>query len=254
MRSFTRLEHKDETNAIASTHCRHSYLAAFTPSRGLEFPTSSCNYPIAALYDRNLQREETLNARQKTRSLKKGYMRPRSTMQFLTTNVETTEHGLSIESGDDGSIAQAKNTVDVELQQAFVVDGTGKMFHATDSDADANLDLKPIEADEALKLFMAVNKLNKPKPPAGLDKTAANSGMLGMGWSQYGYYSSRGPSNAYSSLIEQQIGRQASKLPNFFTKPRPNTYLIVSEKAPPYVHLGTQADQLAGFHVTMGEW
>ena len=67
-------------------------------------------------------------------------------------------------------------------------------------------------------------------------------------------YSSVKAIGTTAALMHTEIYQLGNPNRSFFTKPTPNTYLLVTEEAPPFVRLGTKAKQMAGFHVIRGEW
>ena len=249
LQSFTMLDERDEQH-IASTHSRHSYLASITPANGLIFPREMCVYPVEAYYRYDRKREEFVNGRSSKRRLKRGYVAPRTTMQFMTTGVENTDCGLAVDGS--GSSLKATNRIDVDLQHAWLRDDDGKLFYSGTTAVGQPLKFEPTDEDAAIKLFKQLLKTNKPTPPAGIDKTANN--MFGFGGG-YSYYSSSGPSNTSTSLLHKHINRTPSTgVPDIFKNATPNRYLVVSDDAPPFVHVGTKAIETAGFHVVMGTW
>ena len=243
LRSFTKLDQRGD-EAIASTHCRQSYLAAFTPSDGLVFPDHTCVYPIMPQFVAGLEREETIRTRTNQRILGRGYMRPRTTMQFLTTDVQSTECGLDLDQG----IPKATNKLGVVLSHAWVRDEGGELFQAIDVNPEQPMNFKPVDNKRAWLVFNELAITNKPAPPAGLDKTA-NDWMFGSGYTRYSYARSR-PVYAETSLLNSNM----EDIPDFFNKGKPNTYLVVSKNAPEFVHRGTKAHEEAGFHVIQGDW
>ena len=247
LQSFTTLDQRQEQH-IASTHGRHSYLASITPANGLVFPREMCVYPIEAYYNYQRELEEEVSVRSGKRMLQRGYVAPRTTMQFMTTGVETTDHGVEVD--DTGNVPKATNNLDIELQHAWVCDDDGNLFYSGNTSVGGNLKLEPTDAETAIGLYKSLVKANKPAPPKGLDKTANN--VFGFG-SPYGYYSSGGPSNTSTALLHKNINRIPSTgVPDFFNNKTPKTYLVVSKEAPPFVHLGTKGKQTAGFHVVTG--
>lgn len=251
LNSYTELDQRTD-QAVAATHSRHAYLAAIAPSGGLVFPDHTCVYPVTPYYDYNLEREESIVTRQKTRRLQKGYMRPRATMQFLTTNVEPTEAGVQIAFGGDGiTIANATNGVGVPVTHAWIRDGNGDLYFATNTDVDQPFKLASAEDEEARQQYYQIALANKPKPPEGLDKTVNPMFMNG---GQYRYYSNSAPPSSNTALLNRMINSHGSKLPNFFTDAKPNTYLLLTTAAPAFVHHGTDGKQMAGFHVIAGSW
>lgn len=245
LRSYTSLEQREE-DSIASTHCRHSYLAAVVPSRGLIFPLESCVYPIAPQFDQWLKRQESLNERTQQRVLSKGYIRPRSTTQFLTTAVRKldSEFGIVAKQG----IESAVNKIGVRLSHAWVRDETGQLFYAANIGVDEPLLFQPTNAEEARKAYDQLSTKNKPAPPDGLDTSSSSI----FGNNPY-YYSSAPPATTASSLLTKSISNPGDGA-NFFDGSTPKAYLLVTEQAPPFIALGTSGKQMAGFHVISGAW
>ena len=89
---------------------------------------------------------------------------------------------------------------------------------------------------------------NRPKPPEGLDKTS-NTNLFGNNnWNRWGYAQSR-PTYFSSALLQKNM----NAMPNFFRKPRANTFMAISSEAPDFIHQGTTATEEAGFHVIRGD-
>jgi len=253
LRSFTQLDQRS-TGSVAATHCRQSYFAAISPRGGLMFPKHTGVYPILPVPERSLEREEAIQDRTQQHVLGRGYMRTRTTMQFLTTNVESTERGLSLvvrKRADDAVVVvSGTNEIDVDLTHVWVRDAQGELFQALDAQAKQALNLQPIENKVAQLTFQKLAADNRPAPPPGLDKKA-NNFMFGM--SMQNYYGR--PINMDASLLKTQMkALSTTSMPSFFSRPKPNTYLTISTQAPAFVHQGTRATQEAGFHVIQGSW
>lgn len=246
LRSYTQLEQRAD-DSIASTHCRHSYLAAIVPSQGLVFPLESCVYPIAPQIDQWTERQEILNERTQKRTLTRGYIRPRSTTQFLTTSVKQLEAGIGI--GAQQGIHSAVNNIGVRLSHAWVRDEAGELYYAANVGPNEPLSLQRADSKEARKAYLKMVTDNKPVPPEGLDKSS--TGMFST--SRY-YYSSAPPATTASALLTKSIASPGNGVTDFFTASTPKAYLLVTEEAPPFITLGTVGKQMAGFHVISGAW
>lgn len=241
LRSFTQLDQDGDEN-VAMSRCRQSYLAAITPSDGLVFPQETCVYPIVPINNETIERVEVLRERSKSRALTSGYVRSRTTCQFLTTNVETTELNLK----KDG--ASIINGLGVDLDNVWVCDQNNNFSKASNVMANGKADLQPL--GEMKEELIALNKLiadNRPAPPEGLDKTSSNAFTSGRNWNRWGYAQSR-PAYTASALLHSNM-RDVTK---FFRNPKPNTFLVITSKAPGFIHQGTKATQEAGYHVVRG--
>lgn len=242
LRSFTLIDQTDDEH-IAMTRCRHSYLAAITPSKGLVFPDRLGVYPLVPFYSGTDERGEILKERSNERVLSKGYLRSRTTTQFLTTDVNTVECGI------EPTSTGKQNNMGVVLTHVWYCDEDGNAFFAENVEPGATIDFQPVVKKDAM---IAMNKLmadNRPTPPPGLDKTNNNS-MFSMGFGR-GWNRFYQPRAVYSttSLMHENM----KYLSRFFKEAKPNSYLAVSEMAPPFVHMGTSAEQIAGFHVMKGD-
>ena len=244
LRSYTEIDQRRDEH-IASSHCRHAYIASFTPAGGLRFPYHTCVYPVVPSQSRFQRRVEELNDRQETRILESGYMRPRTTMQFISTDVNATTHGIDVARG----VSNATNKLGAKLTYAWIRDENGDLYRAENVEVDQAINFSPADQDDEWVAYQKIAGANKPAPPAGLDKTA-NDWMFGdNNYRRYGYVQSSPPSTE-TSLLNKSI----SNVRSFFKQAKPNTYLVISETAPPYIHTGTEASELASFHVTRGVW
>lgn len=247
LRSYTLLDQKADHN-IAATHCRHSYLAAIAPSDGLIFPNHTCVYPILPYFDHTREREETVTRIGK-RVLGRGYLRSRSTTQFLSTDVLETEQRIEVNQDATGRIEDAKNMIGVTITHAWIRDGKGELFQARQVAPEGKLSLELVDGKDARTLFNKIAADNRPKPPPGLDK-GVNRTMFGdLGSRRYYYYQS-GPVYSNTSILAKGTGNA----PKFFTKKLPNTYLLITETVPPFVATGTSAEEEAGYHIIEGRW
>lgn len=247
--SYTSLDQQHD-ESIASTHARQSYLAAFSPSDGLVFPIDTCIYPILPSFDyiteSTLEREERVSDRRGERILSGDYMQARSTMQFLTTNVAKTDHGLEIDTADDGAIAAATNKLGVALTHIWIRDSNGILASASQVDVNQPLQLSQVEDKAAAEQFNGLAFANKPAPPEGLDRAAAN---VGLAFNNFANMRSR-PVYTETSILRTRMKEAA----DFFKFPVPNSFIAVSKASPPFVRQGTQAQEEAGFHVIEGKW
>jgi len=248
LRSYTLLDQRADQNIVA-THCRHAYLAAIAPSDGLVFPIHTCVYPVVPYQDYNRRREETVTRTEK-RILGRGYLRSRSTTQFLTTDVLKTEERIEVIDDSSGAIKKATNRIGTTLAYAWIRDGRGELFQATVVAPDESLSLESVDGKEARIMFNKIAADNRSKPPPGLDK-GVNQTMFGDlgGRGRYSHYQS-GPVYFDTSILVAGMNR-ATK---FFGKREPNTYFIITKTAPPFVATGTTAKEEAGFHVIEGRW
>lgn len=249
LRSYTHLDQR-QVEPVASTYSRQSYLAAIAPSDGLVFPDHAGIYPILPYYE-DRQREEEIRPRTGKRVLGQGYLRSRSTTQFLVTDVQKTENSLAVVSTADGQIQEATNRIGVELTHAWVRDGNGKLFEAKKVADGDTLQLKEVDPKEAKQVLDKLLSDNAPRPPDGLDKNA-NRTMFGDLGSRRYYYRAGTPVYTANSLLEQHL--KASN--DFFraNQARPNSFLLVTQEVPPFVATGTTAKQEAGFHIVEGRW
>ena len=243
LRSFTLLDQEGDEN-IAMSRCRQSYLAALSPSDGLIFPSQTCVYPILPYnsdYNNRLKRAETLLEQSGRRALKRDYIRSRTTQQFLTTSVETTKSGIA--TTPDG---KHKNNFAVKLRYAFVCDKDKKLLFAKDVDPGAVIDLKPVVFKDSMTELTKYLLDNRPEAPEGLTSTTNNNMFFGrQRWNRYGQTR---PAYTESALLHANM----EEVPNFLRKKRPNTFMVISNDAPDFVHQGTKATEEAGFHVVRG--
>jgi len=217
-------------------------LAAIAPSDGLSFPADTCVYPLVAFQDFK-RRSETQNDRLGVRQLTSGYMRSRSTTQFLTTEVTETEAGLVVK--QTGRTLEAINQLGCTTTHVWIWDDEGQLFQAHDTVDGDHCQLEPTDAESAREELNKVMHANRPQAPPGLDK--------GIDRNMFGYlgrraYGSSSPVKFRSGILEKSM----RDTPSFFEQPIPRTYLAITEQAPVFVSTGTEAEEQAGFHVIWG--
>ena len=241
LRSFTQL---DQTQGLAATHCRQAYLAAIAPSDGLSFPSQNCVYPLVP-FQQSRYRHELQNDRAAVRTLTKGYLQSRSTAQFLVTSVVETEASLAIEQTDGELVVT--NQLGVTVTHLWLWNQSGRLFRARETAAGERCRLHPSEVVPGRNELSDVMFANRLQRPDGLDSGIDRMmlGSLGLG----GFPASN-PVKFDKGLLEKNI----AAVRDFFTTPRPGSYLAVTQQAPPFVSIGTKAKQEAGFHVIRGTW
>ena len=200
-------------------------------------------YPIRAQYRYQDREKQRLHPKTSQRELYYGYIRSRSTAQFLTTDVQPTESRIEISQAADGQ-PQAVNQLGVEVKHAWIVDGEGKIWYAMDGASDSQLDLEPMDNNDAQKLLKKILADNRPEPPEGLDSARS-----------YGFGGMRGTLSAVSpyadtALLNSEMANSASAL----LKGTPHTYIAITLEAPPFIAQGFSAQQEAGFHVVRGSY
>ena len=81
---------------------------------------------------------------------------------------------------------------------------------------------------------------NRPEPPEGLDKTS----VMGINWGGTG-----------TGFDDALLASEMSVTGDDLFKKTPNTYIVVTEKAPPFLKKGLEdAVEEAGFHLIRGKW
>lgn len=166
-------------------------------------------------------------------------------MQFVSTDVNPTTLGIDVDQG----ISAATNKLGAKLTYAWIRDENGELYRAENIGVDESMNFSSADQDEEWVAFQKIAGANKPKPPAGLDKTA-NDWMFGSNnYTRYSYVQGT-PVATETSLLNKSLNGVRS----FFKQAKPNTYLVISETAPPYIQTGTKASELDSFHVTRGVW
>ena len=241
LRSFTQL---DQAENVAATHCRHAYLASIAPSDGLSFPAQTCVYPLVA-FQGNKRRHEVQNDRVEVRQLVSGYIRSRSTTQFLTTEVQETEAGLAIDQTQ--SELKATNGLGTAITHLWIWDDQGQLYSAYDTAHGAEFGLHPVDVASARKELKQLLLAHRPQPPPGLDKGIDRNmfGMLGIRASR-----SSIPVKFRTGLLEKSIAATT----NCFAQSVPNSYLAIAKQRPSFISLGTAAQEEAGIHIVRGFW
>lgn len=240
LRSFTVVEPTTDGRHMAATHCRHAYLAAVAPADGLVFPERTLGYPIDAQAG-NKRRRQRMHPTKPLREFHYGYIGSRSTTQFLTTDVQTTDHTIAISSSDEKQI-HAVNQLGVAIEHAWLIDADGSVWLANACQADEELKLSLTAPKDARKLFDKIVADHRPKPPEGLEK--ANSYGLG------GMNSARKLAYMETALLHSEMSDCADDI----LKGKPCTFVAITFLAPPFVQQGLPATQEAGFHMIRGRW
>jgi len=239
LRSFTSLEEKIDGTHVAAIHCRHAYLAAVAPMKGLVFPEHVMAFEIPAQAQNNPRNSQRIT-RNSQKEYYQGYIGSRSTSQILTTAVSETTNRIAVTRDEDGEVAAAKNDIGVSIKHAWLIDANGKISYATNCDNGESLDLSPIDKVDARKAFTKVMAANRPEPPEGLDKNTVmgvNWGVAGAGFDQ--------------ALLASEMSDSGQDL----FKQTSNTYILVTEEAPPFLAKGlADAVEEAGFHLIRGKW
>ncbi len=240
LRSFTSLEEKTDGTHVAATHCRHSYLAAVAPLKGLVFPERTMVFAVSPQYKQNPRAAQRVT-RNGQKEYYRGYIGSRSTSQVLTTGVSETEQRIATTRDEDGGIKTAKNDIGVSIKYAWLIDAKGNISYAENCESGAMLDLKSIDRVEARKAYRKMMSDNRPEPPKGLDKTS----VMGGGWRL------AAGTGFDSALLASEMSDTGDDL----FKQSPNTYIIVTEQAPPFLKKGLpDAVEEAGFHLIRGKW
>lgn len=244
LRSLTVLDQSSD-QTIAASHCRHSYVAAFAPSGGLVFPGTTSTYPIHPFGSYNRRYSEKQGARTGRKSLTAGYLRPRSTSQLLTTDVVETEHQVAVTQAADGNISSIVNQLGVTAKHAWFCDGGGRLHQGSETLADQPFATTTIDKETATKLFNKLLGEHRPARPKGMDQPVNRS------FWDFGQRVNYGGGPSYGSSIME---REISALRRFFSAPKPNTFLVISTDAPPFIAQGVEAIEEAGFHAIRGNW
>lgn len=239
LRSFTHLNERSDKIQVASTQCRHAYLATVTPRDGLVVPDRMLVYPIEAVHRYQARRRQRITSNGK-RMLHHGYIGSRSTSQFLTTDVQPTEDRLLISESSDGPL-EVINQLGVPIQHAWVTDSKGKVFYAEACGVGESLALQPMTQKDARKQLNDILVDHRPEPPEELNAT--NQTGYGLGYFAIKAYSQ-------TSLMERDMKECSQNL----LRGTANIYVVITEDAPSFVERGMEAKQEAGFHVVRGTW
>lgn len=242
LRSFTSLDRKMDDTLIASTHCRHAYLATVAPNKGLVFPEHTTAYPISPQQERNARRQQRVT-RQKKREFHNGYIGSRSTSQFLTTDVQPTECQLSVQKNPDGTIS-GTNRMGTPIAHAWVTDSQGGIYYAQDIPDGGGMSFSAVATKVAAKTLNDILIEHRPEPPPGLDKAQT----YGFGFSRYSLSSK--PAYLEEALLNDGIVETVDEL----RQGAPNRTYAITFLAPPFVQQGLSATEEAGFHVVRGGW
>ena len=244
LRSYTQLD-QTSGESVAATHCRQAYLAAFAPSGGLKFPLHACVYPVTPIFETTRSYTVNLDQRNDRQILRRGFLRPRTTTQFMTTAVQSIDQRINLADGID----EAVNHLGARLTHCWIRDDAGKLFYADDVAPGAKIEFAPMDDTAGQDIMSEHSLANVPAPPEGLDKNADNWMLSGSRYSRYSYMQASIPSK-HTSLIHKQIFATDS----FFKRGQPKTFLVVTESAPDFIHVGTNASEEAGYHVIRGTW
>jgi hypothetical protein len=260
MRSVTLL---DQASGEMANLGRVSLYAGITPSEGLSVPADTAIYPILPGWNEYSASEvrqppKELVWTDDTQQLTSGWIPSRTTAQYYTLRANKTERKLRIAAAPDK--VRVTNELGAAIEWLFVNDDANKTWIAPKLAEGASAQLKPIEKVDAIGQLRELCLAADPQFPAGYDSDMSvnsarnrrlyrqSNGTMATANLDYSNIT------AGNSLMEQYLdelsgltGAEALNLP-------PRSYVaITSDPTEQPVPL-KDAEQLSGFHVTVGRW
>lgn len=256
VRSFT---HLDQANKEAASWSRQSYYAGLAPSQGLTFPANTAFYAIHQFpSDRRANRSDRMLVWNEDQNLASGYLKSRSTSQFMVVTAGESQHELVVTESPD-SLCRVENQLGTDIQRLYLCDRQGNFLQARDIAAGGNAQLTPTDIGQVVAAYKSVLSENQPQFPVGYDaQYYQNSFGFGRNY-YYDYYS--GWNNVDSSLpaplfqigiLERNLARAVGSASKVELKPR--SYIAVVDSSP-IVPIGySRAREEASLHVISGHW
>lgn len=259
MRSVTLL---DQASGEMANLGRVSLYAGITPSAGLSVPADTAIYPILPgwnEYSANEVRQppKELVWTDDTQQLTSGWIPSRTTAQYYTCCARQTERKLRIVAAPDK--VRVTNELGAEVEWLFVNDEANQTWIGPKLAVDASAQLKPIAKLDAVGQFRELCLAADPQFPAGYDSNMSVNNprnRRGLRRQANGTWQPLDYSNiaAGNSLMEQYLdelsgltGAEAINIP-------PRSYVAITSNPTEQPVPLKDAEQLSGFHVTVGRW
>ncbi|MEX2317823.1 MAG: hypothetical protein WD669_11765 [Pirellulales bacterium] len=257
VRSFTTL---DQRSGEAACWARLSYYAGLAPGSGLSMPSDTAVYPIVPDWRSGGGNSEYGVARELTWNgdnvhLARGWLRSRTSTQYLTVRARNSPQRLQLRPGDGRM--RAENELNASIRFVTVADAAGNLFAGTDLASGDSADLLPIESAAAARRFAEFARDNLPQSPPELDAAMPSpmTGSMFVGQMYaYGYSNYPGDlklsENLMQTMLDRAMGGDAAAELEI---PR-RSYVAITQTGPE-VELGVAgAREEASFHVIAGQW
>lgn len=250
IRSFTQI---DQRNGEAVAWSRQTYYAGLAPSRGLTFPEDAAVYPVSQYSEHDYRSKPSGRVLlwDEGQHLISGYIRSRSTSQFVVVQTQETERHLKVRDARDGFLT-GSNQLGATLMHLLVRGADGKFYAGKDIAPAADLRLPAVTSAEAAAVFRKVYNDNRPAFPPGY-----NSQYYRYGWNYRNSYSrwtnneNNLPTPSFQlGVLERQLYDSTSL---GIDKMSPSSYVAIALQSPE-VAVGYDAKEEASFHVIAGKW
>jgi hypothetical protein len=256
--SFTSI---DQRRGEAACWARLSYYSGLAPGSGLTLPADVAIYPInpswnANRRDRNWHTERELVWEDGQAKLTRGWLRSRTSTQYLTVRSRHTPHRLDLAAG--GGKLRATNKLSTPIDSLVVIDKDGKHWGGEHIANGAVTFLTPIDDVEAVRRFRQLVMTNEPQPPPALSSAESHYGVLQrrqarrLYGNRFGFQS--GESKLSTSLMSEAVAELAGVSGGPALALPPRSYVAVTATGPE-VETGMRgAVEEASFHVVVGQW
>jgi hypothetical protein len=259
LRSVTLL---DQASGEMANLGRVSLYAGITPSTGLSVPADTAIYPILPgwnEYSANEVRQppKELVWTDTEQRLTEGWIPSRTTAQYYTLRANQTARKLRMVAAPDK--VRVTNELGAAIEWLFVVDEANETWIGPKLAVDASAQLKPIAKLDAVGQFRELCLAADPQFPAGYDSNMSVNNpqnRRALRRPTRGTWQPLDYSNiaAGNSLMEQYLdelsgltGAEALNLP-------PRSYVTITSQPTEQPVPLKDAEQLSGFHVTVGRW
>ena len=250
VRSFTEL---DQRTGRAVSWSRQSYYAGLAPSGGLTFPATAAVYPVDQYPGARRQGEFGTQwlVWGAAQNLASGYIRSRSTAQFLVVESGPNARGVSLEAGADAAEFWATNRLGATIDRLVVKDPQGRVLGTTQLAPGQRRRLDAINPGEARLELAQANGRHAPAYPPGFHP-GFDASLFG---GSYRYWTSVDEDlpnpTAATGILEQSL---VWTLNSAIEEWPPRTYVALTSTSPG-ISLGCDvAREQASFHVVSGRW